>query len=52
MLYEQLMKHHEQVDRCEEWFVTGLVQDDDGDCCGAIARNIRDGAMELFGPRR
>jgi succinate dehydrogenase / fumarate reductase, flavoprotein subunit len=48
VLYEQLMKHHEQIDRYEEWFVTGLVQDDDGVCCGAIARNIRDGAMELF----
>ena len=48
VLYEQLMKHHEQVDRYEEWFVTALVQDDEGDCCGAIARNIRDGAMELF----
>ena len=48
VLYEQLMKHHEQVDRYEEWFVTALVQDDEGECCGAIARNIRDGAMELF----
>src|SRR5690349_2918871 len=48
VLYEQLMKHHEQVDRYEEWFVTALVQDDKGECCGAIARNIRDGAMELF----
>jgi succinate dehydrogenase / fumarate reductase flavoprotein subunit len=48
VLYEQLMKHHEQVDRFEEWFVTGLVQDDNGDCCGAVARNIRDGSMELF----
>ena len=48
VLYEQLMKHHEQIDRYEEWFVTGLAQDDDGNCCGAIARNIRDGAMELF----
>ena len=48
VLYEQLMKHHEQIDRYEEWFVTALVQDDDGECCGAIARNIRDGAMELF----
>src|SRR5688500_5529826 len=42
------MKHHERIDRYEEWFVTSLVQDDDGECCGAIARNIRDGAMELF----
>ncbi|HWT22178.1 MAG TPA: FAD-binding protein [Solirubrobacteraceae bacterium] len=48
VLYEQLMKVHEFVDRYEEWFVTALVQDDAGDCCGAIARNIRDGAMELF----
>ena len=48
VLYEQLMKHHEQIDRYEEWFVTGLAQDDDGTCCGAIARNIRDGATELF----
>jgi succinate dehydrogenase / fumarate reductase, flavoprotein subunit len=48
VLYEQLMKHHEQVDRYEEWFVTALVQDEQGDCCGAVARNIRDGSMELF----
>src|ERR687883_600507 len=48
VLYEQLMKHHGQIDRYEEWFVTGLLQDDDGSCCGAVARNIRDGAMELF----
>ena len=48
VLYEQLMKHHEDIDRYEEWFVTALVQDDDGECCGAVARNIRDGAMQLF----
>src|ERR671917_61374 len=48
VLYEQLMKHHEKVERYEEWFVTALVQDDEGNCCGAVARNIRDGAMELF----
>ena len=48
VLYEQLMKHHAQIDRYEEWFITGLVQDDDGNCCGAVARNIRDGSMELF----
>ena len=28
VLYEQLMKHHETVDRYEEWFVTSLVQDE------------------------
>jgi succinate dehydrogenase / fumarate reductase flavoprotein subunit len=48
VLYEQLMKHHEQIDRYEEWFVTALVQDDDGNCTGAVARHIRTGAMELF----
>ena len=48
VLYEQLMKVHAQIDRYEEWFVTALVQDDEGNCCGAVARNIRDGAMELF----
>jgi succinate dehydrogenase / fumarate reductase flavoprotein subunit len=48
VLYEQLMKHHAQVDRYEEWFVTALVQDGEGNCCGAVARNIRDGSMELF----
>src|SRR5512134_1395535 len=48
VLYEQLMKSHAKVDRYEEWFVTALVQDDDGNCCGAVARNIRDGSMELF----
>src|SRR5688500_5956593 len=42
------MKHHERIDRYEEWFVTSLLQDDAGECCGAVARNIRDGAMELF----
>src|SRR3954469_11834389 len=48
VLYEQLMKVHAQVDRYEEWFVTALCQDDEGNCCGAIARNIRDGSMEVF----
>src|SRR3712207_657684 len=48
VLYEQLMKNHETVDRYEEWFVTALVQDGDGHCCGAVCRNIRDGSMELF----
>src|SRR3954465_5489796 len=48
VLYEQLMKYHELIDRYEEWFVSALVQDDEGDCCGAVARNIRDGSMELF----
>jgi succinate dehydrogenase / fumarate reductase flavoprotein subunit len=48
VLYEQLMKHHETVDRYEEWFTTSLVQDDDGHCCGAIARDVRSGRMDAF----
>src|ERR671919_688463 len=47
VLYEQLMKF-DDVYRYEEWFTTGLVQDDEGRIAGAITRNIRDGAMELF----
>jgi succinate dehydrogenase / fumarate reductase, flavoprotein subunit len=48
VLYEQLMKHHEQVDRYEEWFVTSLLQDDSGRCCGVVARDVRSGRMELL----
>jgi succinate dehydrogenase / fumarate reductase flavoprotein subunit len=47
VLYEQLMKHPE-VYRYEEWFTTNLALDDDGHVAGCIARNIRDGSMELF----
>jgi succinate dehydrogenase / fumarate reductase flavoprotein subunit len=48
VLYEQLMKHHEQVERFEEWFVTTLLRDDEGRCCGAIARDVRSGQMDAF----
>jgi succinate dehydrogenase / fumarate reductase flavoprotein subunit len=48
VLYEQLMRHHLTVDRYEEWFVTSLILDDDGDCTGAVARDIRSGAMQIF----
>ena len=48
VLYEQLMKHSEEVSRYEEYFTTGLVLDDDGNCVGAICRNVSDGSMELF----
>jgi succinate dehydrogenase / fumarate reductase flavoprotein subunit len=50
VLYEQLMKH-EEVERYEEWFTTGLVLDESGQCAGAITRNLRDGEMELFKAR-
>ena len=48
VLYEQLLKHGEQVDRYEEWFTTDLLQDEDGRCVGAICRNLRDGQLEVF----
>jgi succinate dehydrogenase flavoprotein subunit len=48
VLYEQLMKHHEQLDRYEEWFTTDLLQDEDGRCVGAICRDLRDGRLEVF----
>jgi succinate dehydrogenase / fumarate reductase flavoprotein subunit len=48
VLYEQLMRVHERVDRYEEWFTTSLLQSDDGECTGAIARNVRDGSLEVF----
>ena len=48
VLYEQLMKYSETVDRYEEWFTTDLLQDEDGRCIGAICRNLRDGRMEVF----
>jgi succinate dehydrogenase / fumarate reductase flavoprotein subunit len=48
VLYERLMKFHERIDRYEEWFVLGLLQDDEGHCTGAVARRIRDGHIEIF----
>src|SRR3954452_5454596 len=48
VLYEQLMKYHQRVDRYEEWFTTSLLQDDDGNCIGCVARDIRTGRMETF----
>ncbi|MDQ3723999.1 MAG: FAD-binding protein, partial [Actinomycetota bacterium] len=48
VLYEQLMRHEATVDRYEEWFSTSLVLDDDGHCTGAVARDIRSGAIEIF----
>ncbi len=48
VLYEQLMKFGAQIDRYEEWFTTDLLQDEDGRCIGAVCRNLRDGALEVF----
>jgi succinate dehydrogenase / fumarate reductase flavoprotein subunit len=51
VLYEQLMKHAGEVARYEEFFTTALALDDDGNCVGAITRDIRDGSTELFEAR-
>src|SRR4029453_7724603 len=51
VLYEQLMKYSEEVARYEEYFTTGLAMDDDGDCVGAICRNVKDGSMDHFGAK-
>ena len=51
VLYEQLMKHSEQVARYEEWFCTALALDEGGECCGVVTRNVADGSMQLFGAK-
>src|SRR3954449_2504250 len=48
VLYEQLMKHSEQIDRFEEWFTTELAIDGEGKCVGVVTRNIKDGSLQLF----
>src|SRR6478736_10579207 len=48
VLYEQLMKHHDTVDRYEEWFTTSLIRDAEGTCTGCVARDIGAGRMEVF----
>jgi succinate dehydrogenase / fumarate reductase flavoprotein subunit len=48
VLYEQLLKQHETVERYEEWFTTSLIEDDDGRCTGVLARDVRSGRMEVF----
>ncbi|HSC02359.1 MAG TPA: FAD-binding protein, partial [Solirubrobacteraceae bacterium] len=48
VLYEQLLQHEATIDRFEEWFVTSLVRGDDGQCVGAIARDIRTGRLEAL----
>jgi succinate dehydrogenase / fumarate reductase, flavoprotein subunit len=48
VLYEQLMKYSEHVDRYEEFFTVSLALDDSGNCVGAVMRDVRDGSMDLF----
>jgi succinate dehydrogenase / fumarate reductase, flavoprotein subunit len=51
VLYEQLMKFSVEVARYEEYFTASLALDDDGNCVGAICRNVRDGSMDHFGAK-
>jgi succinate dehydrogenase / fumarate reductase, flavoprotein subunit len=51
VLYEQLMKYSVEVARYEEYFTTSLALDDDGNCVGAICRNVKDGSMDHFGAK-
>ena len=48
VLYEQILKYSDRIDRFEEWFVTSLVLDNQGECVGVVARDIRSGQMETF----
>src|SRR5919197_189967 len=48
VLYEQVLKYAEKIDRFEEWFVTSLILNGDGACVGAVARDVRSGRMETF----
>src|SRR5213080_4171762 len=51
VLYEQLMKYSEEVARYEEYFTTALAMDEEGNCVGAICRNVKDGSMDHFGAK-
>src|ERR671938_367892 len=51
VMYEQLMKFSDAIARYEEWFCTALALDDEGNCCGAVGRNVADSTMELFGAK-
>jgi succinate dehydrogenase / fumarate reductase flavoprotein subunit len=48
VLYEQMLRFDERIDRLEEWFVTRLLLDDDGACAGCIARDIRSGDLRVL----
>jgi succinate dehydrogenase / fumarate reductase flavoprotein subunit len=48
VLYEQILKYSERVERYEEWFVTSLILDGDGACVGVVARDVRSGSMQTF----
>src|SRR3712207_9482645 len=41
VLYAQLMKYSDRVDRYEEWFTTSLIQDEEGNCVGCVRSEER-----------
>ncbi|MBM3944850.1 MAG: FAD-binding protein [SAR202 cluster bacterium] len=45
VLHEQTLKH--KVNVYEEWFVTSLLMED-GECCGAVAMDMRTGQLHVF----
>jgi succinate dehydrogenase / fumarate reductase flavoprotein subunit len=51
VLYEQLLREDEAVDRYEEWFATTLLHGDDGRCTGCVARRLHGGRLEQFRAR-
>ena len=46
VLYEQVLQA--KIAIYEEWFVTSLVQNDNGHCAGVVAFEIRNGQFALF----
>ncbi len=46
VLYEQILQA--QIPVFEEWFVTSLIKNDQGECAGLVAMEIRTGAFSLF----
>src|SRR3954451_13860414 len=48
VLYEQILKYTERIERYEEGFVTSLILASDGTCVGAVGRDIRSGRMRTF----
>ena len=52
VLYEQLMKYSEQVDRYEEWFTTDLLLDDEGYSSGRSVAICATESSSCSMPRR
>ncbi|GJL52218.1 MAG: succinate dehydrogenase flavoprotein subunit [Nitrospirales bacterium] len=46
VLFEQILQA--KIPIYEEWFVTSIINDDDGKCAGVVAFEIRSGTFALF----